>query len=185
MKCKICETKVQVVDDWDTPFEMNKERHTFERCLTIQLFNMTEERDAWKAKTRDAIREYMTNDPDLRARELSDLNGVLEAELDLAKTRLEIAKEQLEKGLSMKSVLLEIVDERIKQDHEWGGPEHDDEHDAFDWCNFIRKQLARISTEESIEKGAHTFRARMVKVAALAVAGIQARDRIEQKERPS
>jgi len=185
MNCRLCGIEVQDLDDSYTPFEMNKERHTFERCLTIQLFNMTEERDAWKAKTRDAIREYMTNDPDLRARELSDLNGVLEAELDLAKTRLEIAKEQLEKGLGMKGVLLEIVDERIRQDHEWGGPDHDDEHDAFDWSSFIRKQLARVSTEATIEKGAHTFRARMIKVAALAVAGIQARDRIEQKEAAS
>jgi len=30
---------------------MNKERHTFERCLTIQLFNMTEERDAGMTET--------------------------------------------------------------------------------------------------------------------------------------
>ena len=46
------------------------------------------ERDAWKAQTREHIREYMTKDPDMRCREMSDLNGVLEAELDLAKTRL-------------------------------------------------------------------------------------------------
>ena len=47
--------------------------------LATKLVELGEERDAWKARTREYVREYMEQDPDLRARELSDLNGVIEA----------------------------------------------------------------------------------------------------------
>jgi hypothetical protein len=94
-RCLDCDNDRKQYDYIDSP---NHEAHSSDRCRLEQtvrmLLDMTRERDAWKAKTREAVREYMSKDPDLRTRELSDLNGVLEAELDLAKTRLEIAKTQ-------------------------------------------------------------------------------------------
>jgi hypothetical protein len=55
-----------------------------------------EECAAWKAKTRENVREFMTEHPDLRIRHLSDMTGVLEAELDLLSTKLARAMEALE-----------------------------------------------------------------------------------------
>jgi hypothetical protein len=89
---------------------------------------------------------------------------------------------ELEEALGMKGALLEVVDERISQDRQWGGPDHDDKHDAFDWCGYIRKQLTYVNTEATMQGGAITFRRRMIKVAALAIAGIQARDRMYEGE---
>lgn len=36
--------------------------------LATKLVELGEERDAWKARTREYVREYMEQDPDLRAR---------------------------------------------------------------------------------------------------------------------
>ena len=55
-----------------------------------------EERAAWKAKTRESVRDFLTEHPDLRIRQLSDMTGVLEAELDLLSTKLARAMEALE-----------------------------------------------------------------------------------------
>jgi hypothetical protein len=56
------------------------------------LHDVTIERDAWKASTREHIREYLSKDPDLRARQISDPKEgalfVIEAEHDLTKTKL-------------------------------------------------------------------------------------------------
>jgi hypothetical protein len=54
-----------------------------------------EECAAWKAKTRESVRAFLTEHPDLRIRQLSDENGVLEAQLDLANTKFLRAIEAL------------------------------------------------------------------------------------------
>lgn len=41
--------------------------------------------------------------------------------------------------------------ERTRQDIQWGGPEHDDEHLKVDWINFIRKQA--LKALEAIDFG--------------------------------
>lgn len=38
-------------------------------------------------------------------------------------------------------ILHEVLQERAAQDEQWGGADHDDDHDESDWCTFIRKQL--------------------------------------------
>jgi len=65
-----------------------------------------------------------------------------------------------------------IRNERIQQDQQWGGPDHDDTHELEDWCMFIEYQLERCNGV-----GGPEYRERMVKVAALAVAAIEAWDR--------
>jgi hypothetical protein len=70
--------------------------------------------------------------------------------------------------------ILDIIDERQLQDAEWGGNDHDDKHDFFDWRQFIYKQL----TAASMEAGQFDRqRKRLVKIAALAVAAIESMDR--------
>ena len=63
----------------------------------------------------------------------------------------------------------EILKERNLQDRQWGGPEHDDEHNSRDWIIFIVKQLGKASVPWS--EG--NFKIRMIKVAALAVAALE------------
>jgi hypothetical protein len=71
------------------------------------------------------------------------------------------------------AIFAEIMRERIAQDAQWGGPAHDDELVRFQWRDCIQKQL------NYTRNGAREFEERMVKIAALAVAAIQAsrRDR--------
>lgn len=68
-------------------------------------------------------------------------------------------------------LIMEIETERDDQDEQWGGPDHDDDHDENDWVKYIRKQ---------IDKKDERFRERMIKVAALAVAAIESYDRINR-----
>lgn len=69
----------------------------------------------------------------------------------------------------LEHVLCDVRRERASQDAEHGGAAHDDTHTFDEWAAFIRKQLARA------ESGAR--RERLVKVAALAVAAVEAIDR--------
>ena len=75
----------------------------------------------------------------------------------------------------------DICAERIRQDVQWGGPAHDDAHLPSDWFIFIGRQLDILIREDADgEKPISELAvccARLVKIGALAVAGIQAIDR--------
>jgi len=83
------------------------------------------------------------------------------------------------------NALLDVAKERYKQDRKWGGPAHDDKHDAADWCEYIVKRLDKVYGNGFVSTDPVTpgdgmgkrFRARMVQIAALAVAAIEACDR--------
>lgn len=71
-------------------------------------------------------------------------------------------------------VLADVQTERARQDAQWGGADHDDEHHAVDWLIYIDKQFggaqaAMVGTE---------YRAHMIKIAALAVAAVESHDRM-------
>lgn len=68
-------------------------------------------------------------------------------------------------------VLADVLEERSRQDAQWGGAAHDDEHTTSDWMNFIVKQTAFWFS------GYGGSRERLVKIAALAVAAIEMLDR--------
>lgn len=70
-------------------------RYALAMQKALQLEEARVECEAWKAKTREDVRKFLTEHPDLRIRQLSDQNGVLEAQLDLAKTKLLRAIEAL------------------------------------------------------------------------------------------
>lgn len=80
-------------------------------------------------------------------------------------------------GEVMEETRMVIVDEidaeRDRQDAQWGGPEHDDEHTVGHWFNFIDYQSDRWEESTSIAES----RERLVKIAALAIAGIESIDR--------
>lgn len=105
------------------------------------------------------------------------------------------------------SVMMEVIDERARQDEQWGGPDHDDGHRLGSWFTYIGKQLnegrraaeARLvvhngdlsslfpdvdflaavsETNRTVDKlRPPLVRARMVKIAALALAAIESIDR--------
>jgi len=71
----------------------------------------------------------------------------------------------------MKKILEDIRKERKRQDRQWGGADHDDQHFIEDWeeyiCEFANAERGPIND----------FRGRMICIAALAVAAIQSHDR--------
>jgi hypothetical protein len=73
----------------------------------------------------------------------------------------------------MTTIEEEIANERLMQDMEWGGPDHDDKHDWYDWRQFLYKQLTSLSMEyEEVRR-----RRRFIKIAALAIAAVESMDR--------
>lgn len=81
-------------------------------------------------------------------------------------------------------VLNELAAERRAQIRQWGGAEHDDEHDLTDWTDFVNKQLKRAEkSAKGIKSGTAgvndgtNFRTAMIKIGAIAVAAIESYDR--------
>lgn len=68
------------------------------------------------------------------------------------------------------AIFAEIDAERIAQDVKWGGPAHDDQHDYTTWNALLTKHAQMAGH-------ARGARAQWVRVAALAVAAIEAYDR--------
>ncbi|WP_062362310.1 hypothetical protein [Variovorax paradoxus] len=66
----------------------------------------------------------------------------------------------------------DVSAERNRQDEQWGGTQHDDQHNAVEWVNCISKQLHRLCNKAE-------RRDRLVKIAALAIAAIESGDRLE------
>ena len=75
----------------------------------------------------------------------------------------------------------EIGLERARQDKQWGGPEHDDSHDALDWSRYIKKFLGKAENCIFGASDWNGYERNMVKVAALAVAAIQSKRRIQDE----
>lgn len=79
-------------------------------------------------------------------------------------------------------ILFDIIAERVAQDKQWGGPEHDDAHRGVDWLRYINRQSTLACNETLSDDASEVvdpegYRARMVKIAALAIAAIESHDR--------
>lgn len=80
-------------------------------------------------------------------------------------------------------VINDITLERIKQDEQWGGGNHDDGHGPHDWCRYIHKQnQAAYGAFVGIFGDRMSWRSRMVKIAALAIAAIESHDRLKAED---
>lgn len=71
-----------------------------------------------------------------------------------------------------RDVLGEIIAERNRQDAQWGGADHDDDHSPEDWIRFIGAQAVKCAYGKGPD-----YRERLVKIAALAVAAVETYDR--------
>lgn len=75
-------------------------------------------------------------------------------------------------------IFAEIIAERRRQDKQWGGADHDDNHLPSDFMDFIEKQTYKTYTAN----GDGDFRGRFIKIAALAVAAVESIDRSARSE---
>lgn len=98
---------------------------------------------------------------------------------------IDAALERLTERKEQARAIAEVLRERMRQDAKWGGPAHDDRHDAHDFREFIRHQLDALPYE--IEKAMDheeydsVVIGRFVKVAALAVAAVECLDRLAKR----
>jgi hypothetical protein len=79
-------------------------------------------------------------------------------------------------------VIDEIDAERARQDVQWGGPAHDDQHHPDEWIDYINKQ-ARAGWLAAVTPHPVEYRERLVKIAALAVAALESMTRISASGR--
>jgi hypothetical protein len=78
-------------------------------------------------------------------------------------------------------ILYEIEDERKRQDQLWGGREHDDTHDEWDWLQYLTRMLEK--TDRAIlNQNMPVYRERLVKLAAIAIAAAESYDRLNISE---
>ena len=86
----------------------------------------------------------------------------------------------------MDAIFDEVRTERERQDLQWGGAAHDDDHtaqtDGRIWREFIWSQITKANFEhrkaETATDALGVQRTRYVKMAALAIAGIESIDRL-------
>ena len=76
-------------------------------------------------------------------------------------------------------IVREIAAERRAQARQWGGPKHDDQHEAGDWFAYIVKQVRTAVEDRELFGNSSLFknRSRLIKIAALAVAATESYDR--------
>lgn len=88
-----------------------------------------------------------------------------------------VFRRNMEKLLPL--VLGQVETERQLQDIQWGGASHDDTHVQNDWTEQIQRQLNFAINEQSDFR---KWRSRLIKIAALAIAGCESQDRIHFKQ---
>lgn len=74
----------------------------------------------------------------------------------------------------------QVVAERVTQDEQWGGEEHDDTHTRREWIGFVSDHADRA--KKAVGRGQRTidldeYRQQLVEIAALCFAAIEAHDR--------
>jgi hypothetical protein len=69
------------------------------------------------------------------------------------------------------AVMLDVTDERRRQDDLWGGPEHDDRHTWRDWLRILQSQLNKLAVG-NVDPVMDLY-GRLVRIAALSVAGME------------
>jgi len=87
----------------------------------------------------------------------------------------DLGHEVNESAFARRDIFNECDDERKRQDKKYGGPDHDDEHDALDWVDLVTAHARLAYTGHDVYTD--MLRKQMVRVMALAVAAIEWCDR--------
>lgn len=72
------------------------------------------------------------------------------------------------------NTIRQVLEERRRQDAQWGGEQHDDEHTRREWTELLAEHVDRSRRVKTDREG---WRARVVVVAALALAALESYDR--------
>ncbi|MDA8230369.1 MAG: hypothetical protein M0006_03430 [Magnetospirillum sp.] len=72
-----------------------------------------------------------------------------------------------------------VADHRYFQDMQWGGPAHDDGHTPIDWELIFGSHIRRLTDYDG--NPTEDYPARLLKIAAVAVAAYQAWDRAQAR----
>jgi hypothetical protein len=78
------------------------------------------------------------------------------------------------KNLERECMLHAVRAERETQDAKWGGPAHDEQHTPPCWIQLLRERLALANGTLILEGAGPAYRRRLMQVAAVAVAAIEA-----------
>lgn len=81
-------------------------------------------------------------------------------------------------GQGLDDALRSVLVERFQQTSQWGGAAHDDLHAPAEWVDFLLKQLA-LAEAPAIARDRQGLRRRLVRIAALSLAAIEAFDRYD------
>jgi len=78
-------------------------------------------------------------------------------------------------------IITKIVKERERQDQQWGGAKHDDQHSVYDFVHYMEKFKDRIRrpsmpVDELLDQHEDSY----LKIAALAIAGLEWIERRKQ-----
>lgn len=79
--------------------------------------------------------------------------------------------------MSRESILAEVSAERSRQDKLFGGPDHDAQHTPAEWVSLITRHLGLSVDDGTISGDPERYRRQMIRVAALAVAALEALER--------
>lgn len=74
-------------------------------------------------------------------------------------------------------VIEQLVEERRVQDRQWGGSDHDDDHERSEWIEMVKDHLDRAKKANKKTGDIDEYRQQMLEVAALCVAAVESHDR--------
>lgn len=109
---------------------------------------------------------------------------------------LNLDRVETRKAKDMNKILEEIKSEHQHEDQEWSSSERDDIYEPEKWCSFLRHEVrladraaCSLATDEITGNEEQSlvvaYRARLIKIAALAIAATQSLDRVMEKRRKS
>ncbi len=78
--------------------------------------------------------------------------------------------------VSRATIYEQIDAERLRQNQQWGGNYHDDQHKRRTWRRILREHV-----ERTVRATGDNWRHRLVVIAAVCVAAIEAHDRKESR----
>lgn len=79
--------------------------------------------------------------------------------------------------MSRSSILVEVANERVIQENQGNSPAWDDTLAPWDWMALLTAHLGKAVNKGREDADEARFRLQMVRVAALAVAAVEAQDR--------
>ena len=79
--------------------------------------------------------------------------------------------------MTQNELLQEVVAERAAQDQEWGGRPHDDGHGVAEWVALLARHVGLAMNDGATTEDPVRFRRQMVRVAAVALAALEAFER--------